>query len=79
MKAKNTKIGSVHLKWAFSEAACLFLRGNARAQVCHQRLVAVLPKPRRCRLSQKKLGRSVYTMLKKRTPYDTRRFFETVG
>ena len=38
MKAKNTKIGNVHLKWAFSEAACLFLRGNERAQHYHERL-----------------------------------------
>ncbi len=38
MKAKNTKIGNVHLKWAFSEAACLFMRGNPRAQLYHQRL-----------------------------------------
>jgi transposase len=28
----NKKIGNVHLKWAFSEAACLFLRNNEPAQ-----------------------------------------------
>jgi len=26
------KIGNAHLKWAFSEATCLFLRGNGAAQ-----------------------------------------------
>ena len=30
--AKNSKVGNVHLKWAFSEAACQFLRGNEQAQ-----------------------------------------------
>ena len=39
-KVKNDKIGNVHLKWAFSEAACLFLRGNKPAQRYHQRLVS---------------------------------------
>jgi transposase len=39
---KNSKIGNVHLKWAFSEAACLFLtlRGNERAKLYHQKLVS---------------------------------------
>ena len=36
----NNKIGNVHLKWAFSEAACLFLRKNERAKLYHQRLVS---------------------------------------
>jgi hypothetical protein len=26
-----------------------------------------------------KLGRTVYTMLKRRTPFDAKRFFDTVG
>lgn len=37
---KNSKIGNVHLKWAFGEAACLFLRRNKRAQNYHERLVS---------------------------------------
>lgn len=28
----NNKVGNVHLKWAFSEATVLFLRGNSPAQ-----------------------------------------------
>ena len=40
VNGKNSKIGNVHLKWAFSEAACLFLRDNPRAQLYHQRLVS---------------------------------------
>jgi hypothetical protein len=37
---KNSKIGNARLKWAFSEAACLFLRGNEQAQCYHDRLVS---------------------------------------
>ena len=29
---QGNKIGNAHLKWAFSEAAVLFLRGNEKAQ-----------------------------------------------
>jgi hypothetical protein len=32
----NNKIGNVHLKWAFSEAACLFLRKNLPAKLHHR-------------------------------------------
>jgi hypothetical protein len=35
---KNTKIGNVHLKWAFGEAACLFLRDNEPGKNWHQKL-----------------------------------------
>ncbi len=79
MKAKNTKIGNVHLKWAFSEAACLFLRANERGQHYHERLVSRYGKAKALSIIAQKLGRTVYTMLKRRTPYDARRFFETVG
>jgi transposase len=36
----GAKIGNAHLKWAFSEAAVCFLRGNKRAQALRQRLAA---------------------------------------
>jgi len=78
-QGKGAKIGNVHLKWAFSEAACLFLRGNERAQHYHERLVSRYGKAKALSIIAQKLGRTVYTMLKRRTPYDARRFFETVG
>ena len=62
-----------------SEAACLFLRGNERAQRYHERLVSRYGKAKSLSIIAQKLGRTVYTMLKRRTPYDARRFFETVG
>ena len=79
VKGKNTKIGNVHLKWAFSEAACLFLRGNKRAQLYHMRLVSRYGKAKALSIIAQKLGRTVYSMLKRRTPFDAKRFFETVG
>lgn len=35
----GNKIGNAHLKWAFSETAALYLRGNEKAQNYHARLV----------------------------------------
>jgi transposase len=75
----NNKIGNVHLKWAFSEAACLFLRRNELGKRYHQRLVGRYGKAKALSILAQKLGRTVYTILKRRTPFDAKRFFETVG
>ena len=53
--------------------------GNKRAQLYHQRLVSKYGKAKALSIIAQKLGRTVYTMLKRRTPYDAKRFFETVG
>ena len=58
-QGKGAKIGNVHLKWAFSEAACLFLRGNPRAQLYHQRLVSRYGKAKALSIIAQKLGRTV--------------------
>jgi len=79
VKGTHNKIGNVHLKWAFSEAACLFLRKNERGKLYHQRLVSRYGKAKALSILAQKLGRTVYTMLKRRTPFDAKRFFETVG
>lgn len=73
--SKNSKIGNVHLKWAFGEAACLFLRGNARAKEYHEKLVSKYGKPKALTILAQKLGRSVYTMPKNRRPFDPEKFF----
>jgi transposase len=64
---KNTKIGNVHLKWAFSEAACLFLRANERGRNWHQKLVSKYGKAKLLSIISQRIGRTVYTILKKRT------------
>jgi transposase len=76
---KNSKIGNVHLKWAFSEAACLFLRRNERAKHYHKKLVSKYGNAKALSILAQKLGRTVYSMLKRRTPFDSKLFFETVG
>jgi hypothetical protein len=40
MKGGHNKIGNSHLKWAFSEAAVLFLRGNQLGKQLYQRLTS---------------------------------------
>jgi transposase len=74
--SRNNKIGNVHLKWAFSEAACLFLRGNESAQIYHEKLVSKYCKSKALFLLAQKLARSVYTMLKRKEPFDRNKFFE---
>jgi transposase len=76
---KNSKIGNVHLKWAFSEAACLFLRRNERAKLYHRKLVSKYGNAKALSIIAQKLGRCVYSMLKRRSPFDPKQFFETVG
>jgi transposase len=74
--SKNSKIGNVHLKWAFSEAACLFLRGNEAAQHYQQKLVTKYGKSKALTLIAQKLARCAYSMLKRKEPFDLNRFFD---
>ena len=71
------KIGNVHLKWAFSEAAALFLRGNPPAQKYMQRLEKKHGKGKAMSVLAAKIGRAVYFMLKRRQPFDQKRFLTT--
>jgi transposase len=75
MKGGHNKIGNAHLKWAFSEAAVLFLRDNQPAQRLQQRLVNKYGKAKALSLIAQKLGRTVYFMLKRSEPFDATRFF----
>jgi transposase len=74
--SKNNKIGNAHLKWAFSEAAVLFLRGNEPAKRLHQKLVGKYGKAKALSIIAQKLGRVVYYMLKRKMPFDTVKFFQ---
>ena len=74
--SRNSKIGNVHLKWAFSEAACLFLRGNEEGQRYQQKLAARYGKAKALSIIAQQIARSAYAMLKGRQPFDPRRFFE---
>jgi transposase len=54
------KIGNVHLKWAFSEAAVLFLVGNGPGQKYYARLEKKHGKGKALTLLAHKLARAIY-------------------
>jgi transposase len=76
---KNSKIGNVHLKWAFGEAACLFLRDNERGKNWHQKLVSKYGKAKSLSIIAQRLGRAVYSILKKRTAFNEKQFYESLN
>jgi transposase len=73
--SQGRKQGNVFLKWAFSEAAVLLLRGNPRAQKLHGRLVARYGKAKALSVLAHKVGRAVFFMQKRRQPFDAERFY----
>jgi len=71
------KMGNAHLKWAFSEAAALYLRGNPLGQKYFTRLEKKHGKGKALSLLAIKLGRAVYFMLCRHVPFDPKRFVRT--
>ena len=70
----GNKIGNAHLKWAFSEAAILFLRGNEQGKRYLDRLSNKHGKGKALSILAHKLGRAVYFMLKNKKPFDQNKF-----
>jgi transposase len=68
------KIGNAHLKWAFSEAAVLFLRNNEPGQKYLARLEKKHDKGKALSILAHKLARAVYYMLKRTTAFDMENF-----
>jgi transposase len=64
------KIGNAHLKWAFSEAAVLFLRNNPQSQKYLARLEKKHDKGKGLTILAHTLARAVYYMLKRKTAFD---------
>lgn len=71
------KIGNAYLKWAFSEAAVLFLRKNPEAQAWLEKMANKHNKARALTILAHKLGRAVYFMLKRKTVFDQERFLNS--
>ncbi len=71
----GSKIGNAHLKWAFSEAAVLFLRGNDPAKKYYDRLVRKHCKGKALSILAHKLGRAVYFILKNKEVIPLNNFF----
>jgi transposase len=72
----GAKIGNAYLKWAFSEAAVLFLRDNPAGQKYLTRLEKKHGQGKALTLLAQKLGRAVYYMLKRQKAFDMDRFLQ---
>lgn len=70
------KIGNVHLKWAFSEAAVLFLRRNPEAKRYRDRLQRKHGKAKSMTILAHKLARATYYILKRKEVFHVDTFFE---
>jgi Transposase DDE domain/Transposase domain (DUF772) len=68
------KIGNAYLKWAFSEAAVLFLRNNPAGQKYCARVVKKHGKGKALTVLAHKLARAVYYMCKRDTAFDLDKF-----
>jgi len=75
--SSNKKIGSMHLKWAFSEAAVLFLRKNPKGMAYKKRLERKHGKSKALTILSHKLGRAVYFMLRRGKAFDMELFLRT--
>jgi len=70
----GAKIGNAYLKWAFSEAAVLFLRQNPHAQAWLEKRANRHNKAKALSILAQKLARAIYFMLKRNTVFNPQRF-----
>ena len=75
----GAKMGNVHLKWAFSEAAVLFVRHSAEGKKILARLEKRFGKGKALSILAHKIGRAVYYMLARGTAFDAKRFASTMS
>jgi transposase len=73
----GTKIGHAYLKWAFSEAAVLFLRDNPAGQKHLARLENQHGKGKALTVLAHTLARAVYYMLKRGVVFDLDKFLQS--
>jgi transposase len=70
----GAKIGKAHLKWAFSDAAVLFLRDHPAAQKYLARLERQHDKGKALTTLAQKLARAIYYRLKRKVAFDKETF-----
>jgi transposase len=71
------KIGNAHLRWAFGEAACLFLRQSEHARSWKQKQEKKRGPAKALAILAAKLGRAVFHMLRKKEAFDEKRFWHS--
>ena len=74
MGTSGAKIGNAHLKWAYSEAAVLFLQKNPPGQRLINRLRSKHGRGKALSVLAARLGRASYYMLRRNTAFDMDRF-----
>jgi transposase len=72
----GTKIGNAYLKWAFSEAAVLFLRANPAGQKYLARIMKKHGQGKALTILAHKLARAVYYMWRRDTVFDLDKFLQ---
>jgi transposase len=70
------KIGNAHLRWAFAEAACLFLRASPRAKQWKEKQAARRGEGKALGILAARLARAVYHLLRKQEAFDEERFWQ---
>ncbi len=75
----GAKIGNPHLRWAFAEAVCLFLRYSAGGKRFQEKLAARHRPGKVLAILAARLGRAVYHMLRKKEAFDEQRFWHGGG
>jgi len=70
------KIGNAHLRWAFAEAACLFLRGSERARAWKQKQEKKRGAGKALAILAARLARAVYHLWRKGEAFDEERFWQ---
>jgi transposase len=74
--AGGKKIGKAHLRWAFAEAAGLFLRSSERAKQWKEKQLKKRSEGRVLALLAARLARAVYHLWRKGEAFDEARFWE---
>jgi transposase len=70
------KIGNAHLRWAFGEAACLFLRSSERAKAFKQKQQKTRGEGKAMGILAAKLARAVYHIWRKGEVFDETCFWQ---
>lgn len=70
------KIGNGHLKWAYREAAFLYLHGNDKAKNYLNKLQRRISKGKALSALAHKIGRCVYFMLRDKTVFAEKKFLK---
>ena len=71
------KIGNAHLKWAFSEAACLMLRAMPEAKKWLAKQERKRGKKKALSVLEAKIGRTVYHLWNKQQAFDVKKFLRS--